>query len=167
MTYEHDNEKSINLWQASIEDLEASRKRNSPAAIYKPELFVDGDKWCALYGENLQDGVAGFGDTPEEAMKAFNKEWKEGLAKSTSSKKENISDRVEFAYVVSGARVVIHREEDKRHYIYTWFEGDQYIHKIDLKTFEGVDAYDTLELCPKGVSACAVENAINDVSSGH
>ena len=28
----------------------------------------DGDQWCALYGENLQEGVAGFGRTPAEAM---------------------------------------------------------------------------------------------------
>ena len=25
--------------------------------------FKDGDKWCFLYGENLQEGVCGFGDT--------------------------------------------------------------------------------------------------------
>lgn len=28
----------------------------------------DGDSWCALLGENLQDGVSGFGDTPQEAL---------------------------------------------------------------------------------------------------
>jgi len=22
--------------------------------------------WCALYGDNLQDGVVGFGESPEE-----------------------------------------------------------------------------------------------------
>jgi hypothetical protein len=37
---------------------------------------MDGDQWCALYGENLQDGVAGFGDTPEKAMYAFDAAWK-------------------------------------------------------------------------------------------
>ena len=34
--------------------------------LYRP-LFVDGNQWCALYGENIQDGV----DTPEK-VKAFN-----------------------------------------------------------------------------------------------
>jgi hypothetical protein len=38
-------------------------------------VFIDGDKWCALYGENLQDGVAGFGDSPALAMADFNKNW--------------------------------------------------------------------------------------------
>ena len=31
----------------------------------------EGDKWCALLGENIQDGTAGFGDTPGQALLAF------------------------------------------------------------------------------------------------
>lgn len=42
-----------------------------PSVLFKPTLSVDGDKWCALLGENLQEGVAGFGDTPAGAMIAF------------------------------------------------------------------------------------------------
>ena len=37
-------------------------------------LFEDGDQWCALYGVNLQEGVAGFGGTRFEAVKALFKE---------------------------------------------------------------------------------------------
>jgi hypothetical protein len=48
---------------------------NEPLTIYKPRLYPDGDMWCALYGENLQDGVAGFGKTPQGAVQAFNKAW--------------------------------------------------------------------------------------------
>jgi hypothetical protein len=48
---------------------------NRPSTIYKPSLSIDGNKWCALYGENLQDGVAGFGDSPAEAYMDFDKEW--------------------------------------------------------------------------------------------
>ena len=43
--------------------------------VYKPRLSIDGNQWCALYGENLQDGVVGFGDSPVEAMAAFDKAW--------------------------------------------------------------------------------------------
>jgi hypothetical protein len=25
-------------------------------SILKPKIFKDGDKWCVLYGENIQDG---------------------------------------------------------------------------------------------------------------
>lgn len=48
-----------------------------PSSIYNLRLFIDGDKWCALYGENLQDGVAGFGNSPAEAYENFDKEWNE------------------------------------------------------------------------------------------
>jgi hypothetical protein len=36
----------------------------------------DGDQWSVLYGDNLQDGVCGFGDTPDDAMLDFDKNWK-------------------------------------------------------------------------------------------
>jgi hypothetical protein len=42
-----------------------------PCITFKPRLFPDGDQWCVLYGENLQSGVAGFGPSPDEAMRAF------------------------------------------------------------------------------------------------
>lgn len=33
-------------------------------------LFIDGDKWCAVYGDfiNLQESDAGFGDTFDSAL---------------------------------------------------------------------------------------------------
>lgn len=32
------------------------------------KVFRDGDSWCALLGENLQEGRAAFGKKPSEAM---------------------------------------------------------------------------------------------------
>lgn len=46
-----------------------------PFMMLKPKIFIEGNKWCALYGENLQDGVAGFGDSPELASWDFDKAW--------------------------------------------------------------------------------------------
>lgn len=46
-----------------------------PSAIYRPSLKIDGSQWCALYGDNLQDSVAGFGDSPALAMANFDKNW--------------------------------------------------------------------------------------------
>jgi hypothetical protein len=42
----------------------------------KPRLSKDGDMWFFLYGENLQDGVAGFGDTPYRAMVDFERNFR-------------------------------------------------------------------------------------------
>lgn len=41
----------------------------------KPRVFQDGTAWCCLYGDNLQEGVAGFGDTPAQACAAFDIAW--------------------------------------------------------------------------------------------
>lgn len=54
----------------------------APSAIYRPALYIDGDKWCALYGANIHDGVAGFGDSPAEAMADFNAAWTKSLRKA-------------------------------------------------------------------------------------
>ena len=34
-------------------------------------LEKDGNQYCCIIGENLQVGVAGFGDTKEDALVAF------------------------------------------------------------------------------------------------
>lgn len=36
-----------------------------------PTFTKDGNQFCYLYGENLQEGIAGFGDTPYLAMNDF------------------------------------------------------------------------------------------------
>lgn len=36
--------------------------------MLKPKLFKDGDKWCVLLGDDLQSGIAGFGDSPYKAI---------------------------------------------------------------------------------------------------
>ncbi len=55
------------------EDVERERAR--PFVLLRPRMFPDGDQWCALYGDNLQDGVAGFGDTPANAAVDFDVQW--------------------------------------------------------------------------------------------
>ena len=47
----------------------------APSVLFRPKLFIDGNQWCALYGDNLQDGVAGFGKSPADAMWDFDKNW--------------------------------------------------------------------------------------------
>ena len=44
-------------------------------SVMRPRLFKDGNMWCALFGENLAEGVAGFGETPAKAMWAFDTAW--------------------------------------------------------------------------------------------
>lgn len=44
-------------------------------AMLQPKIYKDGNQWCVLYGEDLQSGIAGFGDTPYKAILDWNKQW--------------------------------------------------------------------------------------------
>lgn len=54
---------------------EAAWEYQRPSVVFKPVLSKDGDMWCALFGDNLQIGVAGFGPRPCDAMWAFDNAW--------------------------------------------------------------------------------------------
>jgi hypothetical protein len=54
---------------------EAAYELCRPCVLFKPKLSKDGDQWCALFGDNLQEGVSGFGSTPAEAMYDFDRNW--------------------------------------------------------------------------------------------
>ncbi len=68
---------SVKLEFAAAADAQrvAATEAARPSVLYRPALSIDGNQWCALYGSNLQDGVAGFGDTPAAAMQAFDSAW--------------------------------------------------------------------------------------------
>jgi hypothetical protein len=62
--------------------------RTRPSVDFKPKLYRDGDQWCVLYGEDLQNGVSGFGDSPHEAMIAFDLAWDEKISMQPPIEKE-------------------------------------------------------------------------------
>lgn len=64
-----------NARDAAFHSLQREEKMNRPSYIYRPSLSLDGNKWCALFGENLQSGVAGFGASPAEAYLDFDRAW--------------------------------------------------------------------------------------------
>ena len=49
--------------------------------MLKPSLKKDGNQWCVLYGEDLQVGIAGFGNSPHLAIMDFNAQWYESINK--------------------------------------------------------------------------------------
>ena len=49
--------------------------RSRPSTLYSPKIYLDGNEWCALLGDNIQCGVCGFGDSPNEAYLDFDKKW--------------------------------------------------------------------------------------------
>jgi len=61
---------------------DAAMEMKRPFMLLRPRIFPDGNQWCALYGDNLQEGVAGFGDTPSLASNQFDIEWLNGRVKT-------------------------------------------------------------------------------------
>lgn len=59
-------------WSAA---LMARRALGLPEDI---QISLDGNKWLVLSGSNLQEGIAGFGDSVLEALRNFRKALKEG-----------------------------------------------------------------------------------------
>lgn len=58
--------------QSIMSDL-VLREEMTLFSMLKPKVSIDGNQWCVLYGEDLQSGVAGFGDTLMKAICDFNK----------------------------------------------------------------------------------------------
>lgn len=51
-----------------------------PSVLFRPTINLDGNCYCALYGEDLMSGCAGFGETMAEAMTDFDRNWHEQKA---------------------------------------------------------------------------------------
>ncbi len=63
------------LWNNAMRESERIDELFRPSVVFRPRLFIDGNQWCALYGDNIMDGVAGFGSTPDLAMRDFDNNW--------------------------------------------------------------------------------------------
>lgn len=51
----------------------------SPTAVRRPRLLVRGEVWIALLGPNIEEGIAGFGNIVEAALRAFDAQYVRGL----------------------------------------------------------------------------------------
>jgi hypothetical protein len=52
---------------------------NSPAAIRHPRLSIRGRTVVALLGATIEEGIAGFGDTVQAALRAFDAQYSRAL----------------------------------------------------------------------------------------
>lgn len=51
------------------QEIEAEKADYNLFSLLKPKIFIDGDRWCVLYGEDIQSGICGFGKSPYLAIK--------------------------------------------------------------------------------------------------
>ena len=75
--FSHAGQMAANMVQEAWANLpDIIQAWRQPSVLYRPSIARDGNKWSALYGENIMEGVCGYGDTPEEAMEDFNRNWR-------------------------------------------------------------------------------------------
>lgn len=76
---EYEHELATRAHEAQLHSLHIAEsvelERLRPFMLLRPKMFPDGNQWCALYGDNIQDGVCGFGDTPHQASVDFDIQW--------------------------------------------------------------------------------------------
>lgn len=53
----------------------ATTAYSRPSVLYRPKIGFHGKLWRVYYGEGETGAVAGYGETPDEAMKAFDFNW--------------------------------------------------------------------------------------------
>ncbi|MCB7127910.1 MAG: hypothetical protein J3T61_00025 [Candidatus Brocadiales bacterium] len=53
-----------------------------PSVLFRPEVTIDGNMYSVLYGADLMQGCAGFGDSLAEAMADFDKNWCQKLSET-------------------------------------------------------------------------------------
>ena len=65
----------------AIQEMEryCSAHPNSPAAIRHPRLSIRGRTFVALPGPSIEEGIAGFGDTVQAALRAFDLQYSRSL----------------------------------------------------------------------------------------
>lgn len=51
----------------------------SPVAVRRPKLFFKSGTWIALLGDNIEDGIVGFGSSVETALRAFDLVYRRAL----------------------------------------------------------------------------------------
>lgn len=66
-------------YNTQVEAQITEQARRAPHVLMRPRIFPDGNAWCALYGDNIQEGVVGFGDTPEAAAADFDLAWRQQI----------------------------------------------------------------------------------------
>jgi hypothetical protein len=66
--------------EVTYAELVAAQMAAAPHVLMRPRVFIDGASWCALYGSNIQEGVVGFGGSPEIACRNFDRAWRSRLA---------------------------------------------------------------------------------------
>lgn len=55
---------------------------NTPVSLRHPRLFIRGRTFVALLGPSIEEGIAGFGESVQAALRAFDRQYSRSLTPS-------------------------------------------------------------------------------------
>ena len=72
---------AVNETFAAMQEMEryCAAHPRSPAATRRPQLSIRGRTFVALLGPAIEEGIAGFGDTVQAALRAFDAQYSRSL----------------------------------------------------------------------------------------
>jgi hypothetical protein len=74
--------RAVDLTLAAMEEMEryCAAHPKSPAALRRPRLSIRGRTFVALLGPAIEEGIVGFGDTVQAALRAFDTQYWRSLS---------------------------------------------------------------------------------------
>ncbi|HYY35683.1 MAG TPA: hypothetical protein VE867_04845 [Candidatus Binatia bacterium] len=73
--------RAVDRTSAAMEEMEryCTAHPQSPAALRRPKLSIRGRTIVALLGPAIEEGIVGFGDTVQAALRAFDAQYSRSL----------------------------------------------------------------------------------------
>jgi len=74
--------RAIDRTLAAMEEMQryCTAHPKSPAALRQPSLSIRGRTFVALLGPAIEEGIVGFGDTAQAALRAFDAQYSRSLS---------------------------------------------------------------------------------------
>jgi hypothetical protein len=74
--------RAVNRTLAAMDEMRryCTAHPGSPAALCQPRLSIRGRAFVALLGPAIEDGIVGFGDTVQAALRAFDAQYSRSLS---------------------------------------------------------------------------------------
>lgn len=65
----------------SVKNIAVETEEYNLFSILKPKLFIKENQWCCLYGNDIETGIAGFGESPYASILNWSKQWYKKISK--------------------------------------------------------------------------------------
>ena len=77
----YNNRNSVDQTLIAMQEMEryCAAHPTTPVSLRHPRLFIRGRTFVALLGPSIEEGIAGYGDTVQAALRAFDMQYSRSL----------------------------------------------------------------------------------------